>query len=741
MKAPSVRTKRSNRGSKSRDAITETATRLSRVRRVTLLFASASTLLATASFIAGGAERVLTASAGSAPAPAPVHHTVTIPAECSSPAAFVSLAWEGPSCQAHGQMVVRLRNGNRITVAPPDTIAALTSSGLASSGQASPLESLACVNPATHTHVEIYYAHFSGEADNYAAYIGGVQQLFRDVDSNYIDYDSKLYNGPDMHLYVECDAGGNPIVHDIGLSTPKSASNFSTIVSDMQAYGHSSSLAHYWVWTDGNPTVGYAGQSTVIGDDSAGTANAINSSDAYSVNFGYNEAGGGAGIFAHENGHAMGAVQMSAPDTTGAWHCTDGSDVMCYDDGGPLSYAYTNADCSGAPNGTSLLDCHRDDYFNPCPGPGSYLAGHWNIASANDQWLALTRASTSVAFSDPPQAVVVGSPVMLTAAIAGAGCGGGTVTFTAGGTTLATAQLASDDTAAIPLGSLGRGSYSVSASFSGSGVATPSSSAAPATFTVVPAPFTSLAVMDSFGGTFPVAPSELSGHPNSWPGWPIARDMALTADGRGGYVLDGWGGIHAFGDASQVTGEAYWPGWDIARGIALRANGTSGYVLDGWGGVHPFGGAPDVSTTGYWYGWDIASHIVLRSDGTSGYVLDDWGGLHPFGGAPALAISGYWYGWSIAKSFTLDPDGAGGYVLDGLGGLHEFGNAPPVVITAYWPHWDIAREVVSVPGAAGDGWVIDGWGGLHPFGDAPAVAGTGYWPGQDLARAAAVTGP
>jgi hypothetical protein len=55
----------------------------------------------------------------------------------------------------------------------------------------------------------------------------------------------------------------------------------------------------------------------------------------------------------------------------------------------------------------------------------------------------------------------------------------------------------------------------------------------------------------------------------------------------GGYVLDGYGGVHSYGAAAAVATTAYWGGWDIARGLTLVTN-TSGYVLDGYGNVHPF---------------------------------------------------------------------------------------------------------------------------------------------------------
>ncbi len=62
----------------------------------------------------------------------------------------------------------------------------------------------------------------------------------------------------------------------------------------------------------------------------------------------------------------------------------------------------------------------------------------------------------------------------------------------------------------------------------------------------------------------------------SWPGWDIARGIAVRQGARGGYILDGWGGIHSVGKAPPLQASAYWPGWDIARAIALRPDGESG---------------------------------------------------------------------------------------------------------------------------------------------------------------------
>jgi CHAP domain len=207
----------------------------------------------------------------------------------------------------------------------------------------------------------------------------------------------------------------------------------------------------------------------------------------------------------------------------------------------------------------------------------------------------------------------------------------------------------------------------------------------------------------------------------------------VGADGPGGFVLDGYGGLHPWGSAAPVAQAVSWPGWDIARGVAVQPGAAGGYVLDGYGGLHPFGTAPPAATTASWPGWDIARAIALRPDGVSGYVLDGWGGVHPFGGAPVVATTAYWPHWDIARSIALRPDGVSGYVLDGYGGLHPFGGAPAIGTTAYWPGWDIARGL-DLRADGSSGWVVDGWNGLHPVGGAPAVSSTGYFPHQDVAR-------
>jgi hypothetical protein len=264
--------------------------------------------------------------------------------------------------------------------------------------------------------------------------------------------------------------------------------------------------------------------------------------------------------------------------------------------------------------------------------------------------------------------------------------------------------------------------------------------------------FTGIYTLDGYGGITSNGGSPQLGTTAYWKGWKIARSAALLPDGSGGFVLDGYGGLHNFGSAAAESASAYF-GWDIARDVALLPSSTKdhpmGYTLDGWGGVHPFGGAPDVTGTPYWRGRDVALRIALLSDGTGGYELDAYGGLHPFAvGAntppPEISNNGYWVNWRIVRSLALNPNSTStnvsGVTLDGYGGVHPFNSAgdPGVVDpTAPPPYfgWDIARAVVvngASTAAKPQGWVLDGWGGLHAFGGARFVAQGAYWPNFDI---------
>jgi hypothetical protein len=90
--------------------------------------------------------------------------------------------------------------------------------------------------------------------------------------------------------------------------------------------------------------------------------------------------------FLHEMTHNLGAVQWGAPHSTqprggsapNYGHCWQGADVMCYVEDAGAAHPM-QIDCGGLAGAIPQnYDCGRDDYFNPAPPAGSYLATHWN---------------------------------------------------------------------------------------------------------------------------------------------------------------------------------------------------------------------------------------------------------------------------------------------------------------------------------------------------------------------------
>jgi hypothetical protein len=74
--------------------------------------------------------------------------------------------------------------------------------------------------------------------------------------------------------------------------------------------------------------------------------------------------------------------------------------------------------------------------------------------------------------------------------------------------------------------------------------------------------------------------------------------------------VDGFGGIHPFGNAPAITPTGYWPNWDIVRGITVAYGGTGAYTLDAYGMVHPAGGAPVLGVTSYLSGSSLFCGLV-----------------------------------------------------------------------------------------------------------------------------------
>ncbi|MFA5862747.1 MAG: PKD domain-containing protein [Candidatus Thermoplasmatota archaeon] len=186
-------------------------------------------------------------------------------------------------------------------------------------------------------------------------------------------------------LRVACEQGDIDVA-EVHLLLPAAATKFSTIVTELRARGYESPRDKYLVFYDGPAPCDCSGMANLETDDAPGSANLNNGNGPnpmFAIMF---EDPTNARTWLHELLHTMGAVQRSAPHSTGAGHCTDGSDVMCSYDGGANAINYTLDICK-----IEVVDCNQDDYFAAAPSAGSYLSTKWNLAAATNRFTDVRR--------------------------------------------------------------------------------------------------------------------------------------------------------------------------------------------------------------------------------------------------------------------------------------------------------------------------------------------------------------
>lgn len=289
----------------------------------------------------------------------------------------------GPIC-SHGGDPARDASGN--TLFPADS---------------GPVPAAPCSDDGVRTNrIEVIYGHPSDRPNTYAASLPSIRNAVAFADSYFEGSDA----GTTQHLRWLCDASGQVVVHNVTLAPvgADGAFTFSDMYASLatgrgsgkKATGFRQKDRIYVTFVDGIKGVyNFCGQGNFDRDDSPGLTNKNNQGPAYSLIACWN-----GGTTLHEIGHNIGAVQYSAPHSSGAAHCYDEFDVMCYDDDGSYFLGPDGQDGT-ADDGTLQLacidplqisiegeekqfDCNQDDYYDPTPAPGSYLATHWNVANS-----------------------------------------------------------------------------------------------------------------------------------------------------------------------------------------------------------------------------------------------------------------------------------------------------------------------------------------------------------------------
>ncbi len=228
-----------------------------------------------------------------------------------------------------------------------------------------------CIGDGTSgSRVQAVYVHAADLPDRYAEVVGSIGQWAGEVSD--IFRESAAETGGVRDVRWVTDAGCQLSVLDVELSA-NGDNSFDAMVDELASRGLNRRDRHYLVWAD---AMVYCGIGDWRDDDRAGSNNANNGGPRYArvdtSCWGLTNS-----VEAHELMHTFGAVQYSAPNSTGGGHCTDDYDRMCYADGGGIPMTYP---CLATHE--RLFDCGHDDYFHTAPPAGSYLSNHWNAANS-----------------------------------------------------------------------------------------------------------------------------------------------------------------------------------------------------------------------------------------------------------------------------------------------------------------------------------------------------------------------
>jgi hypothetical protein len=237
--------------------------------------------------------------------------------------------------------------------------------------------------------IRAVYARPQSSVDRYASSIGSIRSWAAGVSRQFDT--SAVRTGGRRHVRFATTAGAGCAVTVLNVVLPDSAfRTFRSTIDALEARGLDAPFSKYLVWAD---TSGYCGMATTYADDSPGLDN-LNNGNLPSYARVDRSCWGK--VEAHELVHMLGGVQQSARNSTGGFHCNDGFDVMCYDDGTARS---TQRSVCGK-DGAVLLDCRNDDYFSTAAPARTYLQTHWNTARSS--FLAPTLSDPAPAASSSP---------------------------------------------------------------------------------------------------------------------------------------------------------------------------------------------------------------------------------------------------------------------------------------------------------------------------------------------------
>jgi hypothetical protein len=236
-------------------------------------------------------------------------------------------------------------------------------------------------------HIKAVYAYASDVGDRFDLFGSAIQRYTKAAAA-------KVALSSDKTLRLDRGSSCGSAFLDIrtvALGHPVAAYATRSVLDDIKDRLPDRPAVDYLVFVDFALPVLSAAAGSWAQDDSPWATNVANV--APHSRYAYLE-GGGADFFGseqlasqyadqvlHEVMHTLGAVQPSAPHFSGGAHCYEIYDVMCYtpQDGTTDVFLRNCEIIAVPPNPGKPLDCGNDDYFDPAPARGSYLASHWNV--------------------------------------------------------------------------------------------------------------------------------------------------------------------------------------------------------------------------------------------------------------------------------------------------------------------------------------------------------------------------
>lgn len=231
---------------------------------------------------------------------------------------------------------------------------------------------------ATDFYQRVIYANVAGTPSRGAELTAEIRHVVGRMDA-VLNSESIASGGPGADYKVLCDSSGQVQVDS--LTVP--GATFAEVVAAARTAGLGSSRSSNLIFLDGT-LGGSCGIASYESDQRLSIDNRSNVGGGWAVVYGpcWNSP-----TPMHESAHMMGAVQYSAPNSTGSGgHCNEANDVMCYSpDGGDRNQSGMVLRCAGR----ASFDCGYDDYFDSAPEPGEYLDSHWNLGSSLNRFIAL----------------------------------------------------------------------------------------------------------------------------------------------------------------------------------------------------------------------------------------------------------------------------------------------------------------------------------------------------------------